>query len=57
MAAVKNESISLKEKFEITVFQSFNVHEMKQAHISEQLSLPKSTGNTIWINRETLKHL
>ena len=52
MAAAKKKSISLKEKFVIiSKIQSG----MKQTHISEQLSLPKSTVNTIWKNRETLK--
>ena len=52
MAAAKKKSISLKEKFEIiSKIQSG----MKQTHISEQLSLPKSTVNTIWKNSETLK--
>ena len=52
MAAAKKKSISLKEKFKIiSKIQSG----MKQTHISEQLSLPKTTVNTIWKNRETLK--
>ena len=52
MATAKKKSISLKEKFEIiSKIQSG----MKQTHISEQFSLPKSTVNTIWKNRETLK--
>ena len=52
MAAAKKKSISLKGKFEIiSKIQSG----MKQTHISEQLSLPKTTVNTIWKNRETLK--
>ena len=36
-------------------FKDSERNEIKQTHISEQLSLPKSTVNTIWKNRETLK--
>ena len=48
MGAVKKISISLKEKFEIIS----KIHiGMKHTYISEQLSLPNSTVNTIWKNR------
>ena len=44
MAAVKKKSISLKEKFEIILKIQNGI---KQTHISEQLSLPKTTVNMI----------
>ena len=44
MAAAKK-SISLKEKIQIVSKIESGV---KQAHVCGQLSLPKSTVNTIW---------
>ena len=52
IAAGKKKPISLKDKIQII---SKIEERTKQSHISEQLSITKSTMSRIWKNRDTLK--